>query len=204
VEFDFTGTIADSGEVFDTTDEKTAKEHGIWDEDQKFAPRIICLGESQILPGLDSNMTGKEPGKEYEFTLQPEEAFGKKDAKLIQLIPTAKFRKEDIEPEVGMQVTVDDDLGTVKAVTGGRTMVDFNHPLSGKDLSYKVKITRILTEPDEKIRSVIANEIRQEAEVKVVEKAAIVKLKEKLPEDIAKVLENRIKGLVDISGVKFQ
>ena len=91
VEIEYTGKIKEGNVIFDTTDEKVAKENNLHGHD--FSPAIICLGEEQVLKGIDKNLEGKDIGKEYEFDIDPEDAFGKKNAKLIQLIPTAKFRK---------------------------------------------------------------------------------------------------------------
>ncbi|MBN1157656.1 peptidylprolyl isomerase [Candidatus Woesearchaeota archaeon] len=205
VEIGYTGRLADSGEVFDTTSEKVAKENKIWSKDETFGNKVICLGENQILNGIDANLVGKEPGSEYTFTLSPEEAFGKKDTKLIQLISTARFRKEGIEPEVGLQINIDGVMGTIRSVTGGRTLVDFNHPLSGKDVAYTVDLVKVIDQSEDKIRAIIKNELNQDADVKVVEKSAIVTLKKKLQKEIENVLAERIKSLVpDITNIRFQ
>jgi FKBP-type peptidyl-prolyl cis-trans isomerase 2 len=205
VEIGYTGTIADSGEIFDTTDEKVAKEKNIWTKDAEFGNKVICLGENQVLRGIDANLIDKEPGAEYEFKLMPEEAFGKRDAKMIQLIPTARFRAENIEPKVGLQINIDGIMGVVKTVTGGRTLVDFNHPLSGKELRYKVKLVRAVTENEDKIKAIVKNELSQNADVKIVEKSAIITLKKKLDEKIENVLAERIKGIVpEVTGIRFQ
>jgi FKBP-type peptidyl-prolyl cis-trans isomerase 2 len=205
VEIEYTGTLADSGEVFDTTSEKVAKEHEMWSKDDTFGSRVICLGENQVLQGIDANLIGREPGMEYTFTLKPEEAFGKKDAKLIQLIPTAKFRKEKIEPEVGLQINIDGAMGTVRSVAGGRTLVDFNHPLSGKDVVYTVNLIKVIDQNEDKIKAVIKNELGQDAEVNVVEKSVSITLKKKMEKEIENVLAERIKSLVpDITNIRFQ
>src|SRR3989338_8263326 len=96
VEIEYTWKIKEGNIIFDTTDEKIAKENNLHNHD--FSPAIICIGEEQILKGIDKNLEGKGIGKEYEFDIKPEEAFGKKNAKLIQLIPTAKFKQQRIEP----------------------------------------------------------------------------------------------------------
>ena len=44
------------------------------------------------------------------------------------------FKKENITTQPGLQITVDEAVGMVKTVSGGRVIVDFNHPLSGKDI----------------------------------------------------------------------
>ena len=58
----------------------------------KYGPIIVCLGEGQLLKGLEKELEGKEIGKEYTIELTPENALGKKDAKLIRLIPVSVFK----------------------------------------------------------------------------------------------------------------
>jgi len=128
IEVDYTGKIKESGEVFDTTNIEVAKKNQIFEAERVTGPVVICLGEGLILPGLEKKLEGRELG-EYNIDLSAEEGFGKKSAKLIQLIPTAKFKKQDVRPMPGLQISVDGMMGTIKTVTGGRTIVDFNHPL---------------------------------------------------------------------------
>ena len=132
--------------VFDTTDEQVAKDNDIYSPRGTYGAMTICLGQGQIIPGLDKELIGKEIGKEYSFTISPEEAFGKKDPKAIQLIATSKFKKADIRPVPGMQVNVDDQMGIIKTVSGGRTLVDFNHPLSGKTVTYTITVEKQITD----------------------------------------------------------
>src|SRR3989338_2964288 len=153
IEIEYTGKIKEGNIIFDTTDEKVAKENNLHGHD--FSPAIICVGEEQILKGIDHNLEGKDVGKEYEFDIKPEDAFGKKNAKLIQLIPTSKFKQQKIQPMPGMQLNIDSMVGTVKTVSGGRTLVDFNHPLAGKELLYKVKINKKITDGEEKLTGYI-------------------------------------------------
>ena len=72
VEIEYTGTIKEDGSIFDTTDEKTAKEHGSYDKKADYSPVIICIGEHNVLKSLDEKMIGKEAGKEYTFYLHPQ------------------------------------------------------------------------------------------------------------------------------------
>ena len=139
VEIEYTGKLKEDNIIFDTTDEKTAKENNLH-SNTDYGPVIICVGEEQILKGLDKNIEGKEIGKEYNVDIKPEDAFGSKNAKLIQLIPTSKFKQQKIQPMPGMQLNIDGVVGTVKTVSGGRTLVDFNHPLAGKELLYKIPV----------------------------------------------------------------
>ena len=134
VEIEYTGRTKDDNSIFDTTEEKVAKENGVYDKHVSYSPVIVCIGQNNILKALDDQMIGKETGKEYVFEISSEEAFGKRDAKLIQLIPAKKFRQQKIQPFPGLQLNIDGIFGIVKTVSGGRILVDFNHPLAGKDI----------------------------------------------------------------------
>src|SRR3989338_9121973 len=195
VEIEYTGKIKEGNIIFDTTDEKIAKENNLHNHD--FSPAIICIGEEQILKGIDKNLEGKGIGKEYEFDIKPEDAFGKKNAKLIQLIPTAKFKQQSIEPVPGMQLNIDSMVGTVKTVSGGRTLVDFNHPLAGKELLYKVKINKKITDSKEKLNGYVKLTLGTKYFEATVENGnAKITLKNEIPEEIQERLIEKIAELM--------
>src|SRR3989338_8134574 len=90
VEIEYTGRLKQDSSVFDTTEEKVARENGVYDKDADYSPLVICIGENNILKGLEEQIIGKETGKEYKFEISHENAFGRKDAKFIQLVPTSR------------------------------------------------------------------------------------------------------------------
>src|SRR3989338_664709 len=98
VEIEYTGKIKEDNIIFDTTDEKIAKDQGIYNQNQTYGPVVICIGEKQVLAGIDEQLEGKETEKGYTLEISPEQGFGKKNAKLIQLINTSKFRQQGIAP----------------------------------------------------------------------------------------------------------
>jgi len=201
IEIEYTGKIKEDGIVFDTTDEKIAKEHEIYNEKMTYGPIVVCIGENQILAGLDKALDGKEVGNEYEIELKSEEAFGKKDVKLIQLIQTNKFLKQKIQPVPGLQVNIDGVIGLVKTVSGGRTLVDFNHPLAGKDLIYTVKVNKLVTDNAEKLKAYLELQLGvKEIDVKIENNEANVELKQEIPDEAKKKIEEKVKEL--IVGVK--
>ncbi|MBU0980356.1 MAG: peptidylprolyl isomerase [Nanoarchaeota archaeon] len=199
VELDYTGKVKESGMVFDTTQEDVAKKNEFYNEKHQYAPVIICVGRGQLLKGLDKHITGKEVDKTYKIELKPEEAFGKKSAELIQLVPTAKFTKEKIRPEPGLQVQIDDAMGVIKTVSGGRTLVDFNHPLAGKELEYEIKMSRVITDLLEKVKAFLKIETGMEPEVQLTEKDAEITFPIKAPEEVKErltaLIKNSIPGL---------
>lgn len=204
IEIEYTGKLKESQEIFDTTDEVIAKANNLFSERMKYGPVIICIGEKNLIKGLDAHLEGKEPGKTYSFELSPEEAFGKKDPKMIQLVQTSKFRQQKITPFPGLQINIDGMLGTIKTVTGGRTLVDFNHPLSGREIIYDVKIDRIITDKKAQINSILYLTLNiTDAEIIVTEKKADIKIKHELPPNLQDKLKEEIKRLVKLEEVIF-
>src|SRR3989344_2277845 len=133
VEIEYTGRIKEENITFDTTDQNIAKQNDIFNEKGAYGPVVICVGESHVVKGLDEAIVGKDIG-EHDVNIVSEDGFGKKNAKLLRLMPISAFRRQKIEPMPGLQVNIDGMMGMVKTVTGGRVVVDFNHPLSVKDL----------------------------------------------------------------------
>ena len=198
VEVEYTGKVIDDNFVFDTTSEKIAKELHIHNPYGLYGPAIVCIGQHQLLRGLEEELVGKEVGKEYTMKLAPEKAFGKKSTQLLKLVPLTAFKEGNTRPEVGMQVDVDGQMGIVKTVTGGRVVVDFNHPLSSKEVEYKIKVNKVVTDDAVKVKATITltlNMRQDRVDVSVVNGKAVVKMI-KLPEPFQKEFAKRIIDVV--------
>ncbi|MBW2982553.1 peptidylprolyl isomerase [Candidatus Woesearchaeota archaeon] len=195
VEVEYTGMTKEDNIVFDTTDEETAKKNNIHAAKIQYGPIVVCIGEGQILKGLEDGLEGKETGKEYTVELTAENAFGKKDVKLIRMIPVSAFRKQSIDPQPGLEVNVDGVLGLIRRVGGGRCLVDFNHPLSGKDIIYKIKANKIVTDDKEKIKSYLRIVLGLKVEAELKENIAEVKIEKEIPKEIK---ENISKKLIEL------
>lgn len=129
-----------SGEsVIDTTDEKLAKDKGIYDQKKKYGPAVIKVGANQVLQGVDEALIGMENGNEKEFDIQPEKAFGERNQSLIKLVPMRQFREAGMRPVPGQVINIDNTPAVIRSVNSGRVIVDFNHPLAGVTLKYKIK-----------------------------------------------------------------
>ena len=190
VEIEYTARLKENNAVFDTTQESVARDNGLYDKDTDYSPLVICIGESQIMKALDEHIVGKETGREYTFEISSENAFGRKDAKLIQLIPTSKFRQQNIQPMPGLQLNIEGIFGIVKTVSGGRCLVDFNHPLAGKDLVYTVKINKIIDDGKEKLKSILNTHFKiKDAEIGLNDESASIKLKKELPKETKEELK---------------
>ena len=119
-------------------------------------------------------------------------------------MPTSAFRKQEINVAPGLQVDIDGMIGTIRTVTGGRVIVDFNHPFAGKELIYDIKVKRHVTDPEEQVKGLIKVLLSETPETKLADGAMEVTLKTPLPEEALKVLEQKILELVKLKSVTFK
>ncbi|MBI2575600.1 peptidylprolyl isomerase [Candidatus Woesearchaeota archaeon] len=206
IECSFSAWTKDTHELVDTTEEKLAKENSMMGEKDKMGPVIVCLGQGQLLKGIEAALPGKEVGKELSLDISAGDAYGMKDPKLIQLIATSKFVAQGIQPQPGLAVNIDGILGRIRSVSGGRTLVDFNHPLAGKDLTYQFTVKRILNDTKEKIeaqaRLLFAHE---QHSVECDGASAIIKLKKELPPNAREAYTKNIQECIpEIKSVSFE
>jgi FKBP-type peptidyl-prolyl cis-trans isomerase 2 len=154
VKIDYTGRL-DDGNVFDTTDEAEAKKSNIHNPKIKYSPVLMIVGSGRMIHGLESAVEGMAAGAEKEVTIKPEEGFGSRNPDMISIVPLSHFEREKINPAPGMAVNIDDREGIIKSVGGGRVIVDFNHPLAGQTLKYKVKVASILEKVTDKASALL-------------------------------------------------
>ena len=201
IELDFVGKIKDTNEIFDLTKEDVAKEKKLYNPKFTYKPITICVGEGELIKGLDEKLVGRDKGK-CTIEIKSEEGFGKKDPSLLKLVPIKIFTKENLRPFPGLNVNINGLIGTIRSVSGGRVIVDFNHPLSGKDLVFDIEIRKILKEDKEKIDSLISK-ITHEFESKLDKNNLTLKLnpEEKYKEELKKKIQKLVPS---VKSIKFE
>lgn len=207
VEIDFIAKIKITDQIFDLTKADLAKKEGVFREGYEYKPLTICVGAGYVIPGLDDALKGKEIGKEFEIDIPPEKAFGKRNQKFIKLTPLSVFKKKNIQPVPGMQLNLDGRIATIRSVTGGRVILDFNPPLAGKELHYWVKPLKILEKPEDKARAVFKTLGFSAEGINFKEGTLTLNLKnkEKLGKQFLDLLEKEIKKRVkDVKKVTFK
>ena len=170
IEIDFTGKIKD-GEIFDSNIENDIKKAKLSLQSKPF---IFSLGQGMFLKGVDDFLIGKDLG-EHNVELQPENAFGKRDSKLVQIIPMKIFHQQKINPFPGAVFNFDGKIARIISVSGGRVMTDFNNPIAGKVVNYKINVKRKLEDLNEKIKSFINFLFKQDFDFETKEKKLIIK-----------------------------
>jgi FKBP-type peptidyl-prolyl cis-trans isomerase 2 len=197
VEIEFVGKIKDNNEVFDTNSKAEIEKRKLNFEAK---PYVICVGKSMSIKGLDRDIEGKEVGKEYSVEIKPEEAFGKRNPKMVRMIPLKFFIEQKIMPQKGMQLNLDGMVVKVISISGGRVLVDFNNPLAGKVVLYDYKIIRKLEDEKDKVDALQDFFFRKKFDFEVKNKEVVFKVEENLK----KFIEMMAKPFEDILGMSVK
>ncbi len=197
IEIEFSGRVK-GGDTFDSTKKQDAKTLGIKEESLK--PLILSVGNEMVVDGLDKDFIGKEVGKDYSIEIQPENAFGKRDPTLIQMVPLANFKEQDVFPQKGMQFSFDGRLAKVVSVSGGRILVDFNNALAGRVIIYDYKILRKVEDKKEQIDALQEFFFRRKFDSKIEGNIAKIKIEKK----VAPLFELMKKKFEDIISLKVE
>src|SRR5512137_29268 len=170
IRIDYTEIV--DGQVIAATDKEVATEKGIFSEDTGYGPHLIVLGAGQLVKGLEEDVIGKEIGYSGRVEIAPENAFGLRDPKKVEMVPANRFKEQ--KPYPGMRVGVENRTGTVTRVIGRKVSVDFNHPLADKTIVYEYKIVESIEEQQEKLKALIKTFARMDLEAEVKDDMAVI------------------------------
>ncbi|WP_439110435.1 FKBP-type peptidyl-prolyl cis-trans isomerase [Lentibacter sp.] len=132
VSIHYTGTLSD-GSVFDSS--------------QGREPLEFVVGSGQIIPGLDTALPGMKVGDEKRVEIASDDAYGPHHAEARQAVPRAEI-PADIPLEIGVQLQAKNERGeimplTVVEVSEETVVLDANHPLAGKDLTFEIELVAV-------------------------------------------------------------
>jgi len=192
IEIEFTGKIKD-GEVFDSNIKKDLMK---LNPNAKTEPFVFSIGQSMFLKGIDDFLIGKNIGK-HVIELTPDKAFGKRDPKLIQMMPVKVFHEQKINPVPGYAFNFDGRIGRVLTSSGGRVIVDFNNPLAGKEIVYNINILRKIEDINEKIKSINEFLFRQDLKFEIKDKKLILEV-EKSMVRVVEMFKDKYKEILEL------
>lgn len=112
------------------------------------SPATLQMGSGQLAESLERCLLGLPAGERHVFQLEPEEAFGDHNPRLVEWIarsalPAGVELKENSLIEFG---TPDGGgfAGFLRTLTDTSALFDFNHPLAGRPIRFEVEIIGIL------------------------------------------------------------
>lgn len=116
-------------------------------------PATLSLGTGQLAPAVEQRLIGLAEGCRQRFELAAGEAFGERNAQLLQRVKRsllAELGDPDEQYQVGdvVQFPTPDGqgayAGVVRELGGDWVLFDFNHPLAGQPVSFEVQLIGVL------------------------------------------------------------
>ena len=130
-------------------------------------PLIFLTGKGQIIPGLENGMAHMAIGEKGDVLVKAKDAYGEYSDEAQQEVPKDQFA--GIELSTGMTLYGQgEDGGTVQVIVkdigAENIIIDFNHPLAGKDLMFSVAINNIRDASADEAMSGVPAENQAEAD----------------------------------------
>lgn len=138
VKVNYTGKFSD-GNVFDSS--------------QGREPLMFKLGDHKVIKGFEEAVKGMKKGEKKTITIKKEDAYGERREQLVAEIPKAQMGNlpDKVELKAGMSFQLKDPAGnviiaTLKEVKAETIVLDLNHPLAGKDLTFDIELVEVMKE----------------------------------------------------------
>jgi len=183
---EYTVKVKDTGEVIETTSEEVARSSGLYREGEVYGPKLMIIGEGRYVRGFEEAVASSEVGEERTVEVEPAKAYGDRDPNRVKILSLRELAKLNIVPEPGKAIEVGGAVGIVKSISGGRVVVDFNHPLSGKTLVFTYKVVKKIEDPVEKIKYLMLRRSRRLSADKLVVRLSqdMVRVEIETPEEV--------------------
>jgi FKBP-type peptidyl-prolyl cis-trans isomerase 2 len=196
IEIEFTGRLKENNQIFDSNIKADLEEAKL-EVNKKLEPFVYSLGNQMFLEKIDETLIGKEEGFQGEISLTSKEAFGLRDSSKIKIVPFRLFKENKLNPIPGATLNFDGQMGKIISANGGRILVDFNHPLAGKDLIYKIKILKKITDKESQVKALNKFLFNQDFEFQIQENNLILDLPKQL-EPIIPMFQEKYKELLGL------
>ncbi|MFD1697235.1 FKBP-type peptidyl-prolyl cis-trans isomerase [Roseibium aestuarii] len=140
-------TTVKAGDIVHIHYKGTLTDGSVFDSSEGRDPLSFTVGSGQIIPGLDKALPGMQVGEDKTVTIPAEEAYGPVNPAARQAVPRNQFPPE-IPLEVGTQLQVQTQGGqimpvVIDTVEDDHVVLDANHPLAGKDLTFAFSVVAI-------------------------------------------------------------
>ena len=123
------------------------------DASEENEPIEFIQGRQNIIPGLEKELYGMAIGDSKEINVAPNDGYGSIDPQAIMEIPRHEFPADiDLKPglELALQQPDGEVLHAIVADAGPEVVkLDFNHPLAGKELLFRVTVIGLREASDE-------------------------------------------------------
>ena len=107
---------------------------------------FTCMA-GQMIAGFDAAVREMEVGQVVDVRLEPADAYGERDERLVQTVPVSALPGAE-NLSVGDRVMLSSPTGqpfpaTVAKVEDGNVTFDMNHEMAGKALNFNIELIEV-------------------------------------------------------------
>ncbi|MDI9320862.1 MAG: peptidylprolyl isomerase [Phycisphaerales bacterium] len=119
-----------------------------FDSSEGRPPLEFQVGEGQVIKGFDDALLEMKIGDKKTVIIPVANAYGEPHPENIIEYPLSDF-PEDMKPEIGLELHMSDNQGNnfpvvITAITDNSVVLDANHPLAGKELTFDIELVEII------------------------------------------------------------
>ena len=106
----------------------------------------FTVGGGQMIPGFENAIDGMRVGETKKVSLTPNESYGDYDPNAIRDVPKTSFPEDFDFIEGGVVAGTANGMplkGTINEVKDDTVLIDFNHPMAGKDLNFEIELVEV-------------------------------------------------------------
>jgi FKBP-type peptidyl-prolyl cis-trans isomerase SlpA len=112
------------------------------------SPATLQMSGGQLADTLERCLLGLEAGDRRDFALAPGEAFGEHNPRLVEWIARAAF-PAGVELQQNALIEFNAPggegfAGFCRQLNDTQALIDFNHPLAGKPLTFSVHVIGVM------------------------------------------------------------
>jgi peptidylprolyl isomerase len=139
---------AEAGQTVKVHYKGTLDDGTMFDSSEGRDPLQFTVGGGQVIPGFDAGVTGLEIGESRTVTIPPEEGYGPVNEQLLLEFPIDQV-PEGVDTTLGAALEITHESGqqipvVVTKVTDEVIILDANHPLAGKTLTFEIELVEIV------------------------------------------------------------
>jgi len=109
-------------------------------------PLNFKVGSGKMIRGFDGACVGMTTGQTKTVSINPADAYGERNPKALQPVPKNAFGP-DFNFQVGQPVQGNGPQGPflalIHALENDMVVLDMNHPLAGKELTFEIEVVSV-------------------------------------------------------------
>jgi len=119
----------------------------VFDKSEGRDPLAFEVGKGQVIKGFDDALVGMKVGDKKTVNIPVDQAYGERNENMVIEFPMSDF-PEDMKPEVGLQLHMNDNQGNhfpviITEVKQDSVILDANHQLAGQNLIFDIELVAI-------------------------------------------------------------